>query len=137
MGNGNGLHAKAQQHLAAWRASGLTQVGYCATQGLKATTFNTWLRRDVLAQSAGQPALQEPEPTPTQAQSKLLSQAKPALTLIPARPASSVQVALAPAPTPEQPSRDHWQLQHPSGWCLTLPAGVAPATVAALLRALA
>ena len=40
------LSADAQQHLTAWRTSGLTQAAYCAARGLKVTTFNTWVRSE-------------------------------------------------------------------------------------------
>lgn len=35
-----------QGHLESWRQSGLTQVAYCAAQGLSITTFTRWRTRE-------------------------------------------------------------------------------------------
>lgn len=45
-----------QGHLEAWRQSGLTQVAYCASQGLGTKSFARWLRKERhAAQTAGMP----------------------------------------------------------------------------------
>jgi hypothetical protein len=108
MANQKESQTKVQQHLAAWRASGQTQVAYCAKYGLKLGTFKEWLRRDRLA--ASQPLAP--------------------LTLIRAQPESAVPVL------PERPVNTVWNLHHPSGWRLSVPTDVPASTLANLLRAL-
>jgi hypothetical protein len=34
------------QHIATWRASGLTQADYCREHGLNAKTFSAWVRNE-------------------------------------------------------------------------------------------
>ena len=38
-------HTQWQQHVKAWRGSGLSQADYCRQQGLNSKTFSVWARR--------------------------------------------------------------------------------------------
>lgn len=38
-------HTQWQQHVKAWRESGLSQADYCRQQSLNAKTFSVWARR--------------------------------------------------------------------------------------------
>lgn len=40
------INAHWQQHVEAWRASGLSQADYCHQHGLNRKTFSLWTRRD-------------------------------------------------------------------------------------------
>ena len=41
-----------QNHLAAWRASGLSQRLYCLQQGINVSTFNNWVRKQRRSESS-------------------------------------------------------------------------------------
>ena len=39
------IHTQWQQHVEAWRESGLSQADYCRQQSLNAKTFSVWVGR--------------------------------------------------------------------------------------------
>ena len=46
-----------QQHVEAWRQSGLSQSAYCHLHGLNQKTFSRWVRRQAPAGAMAPPAL--------------------------------------------------------------------------------
>lgn len=98
--------------ISAWQASGLTQAGYCAREGLKYATFAYWRQR--LATDADKPAIMR---------------------------AAGNRLTLVALPLPGQAGGKRVDdsalvLRNPGGWALHLPAGVEPAWLLALLGGL-
>ena len=100
-------HTQWQQHVKAWRGSGLSQADYCRQQGLNAKTFSVWVRR---------------------CQQDLSMDNKDApLEIIPIQVAPSV---------PDAPDQACMMLRFPRGEELELSTAVSPRWLAELLQCL-
>lgn len=157
--------AERQRHIAAWRASGLTQAAYAVAQGIHATTFNGWLRAaqralDAIAGVAGAagekgaPAAAERATAPintapvfTIRPVLVQSAARAPVSALPSpssqRSAPSPSPSMATLPVaPMSPSinatvpESRITLTGLGGWHLKLTDGVGPAWLATLMRAL-
>jgi hypothetical protein len=95
-----------EQHIKAWRTSGLSRHAYCQREGLKPTTFDYW----------------RPLITPGHADIKVVKQPASgnSITLIPvAVKAAEHRVDVARGAPPES-----IKLKSPSGWEMQLPSNV-------------
>lgn len=119
--------AQWQRRLLAWSASGLTRSAFCAREGLNLSTFDYWRRRQLAGASEAKGAAKGQAsrarlPVPVlHAQSVATARKRPALTLLPLTLEVPPEFAVL-------------RLNSPQGWCLEVPAGVAPAWLAELLR---
>lgn len=102
------INAQWQQHVEAWRESGLSQADYCHQHGLNRKTFSLWTRRD-----QGDPSMARDT----------------SLELIAVQVSPSVPVATAEASA--------LLLRLPHGAQLELSTAVPPRWLAELLRCLA
>ena len=151
--------AERQRHIAAWRASGLTQAAYAAAQGIHATTFNGWLRAaqralDAIAGVAGETG-DKAAPAPAARATATINTA-PVLTIRPVLVQSAARSQVSALPSPPSPSpslaampvalmsptinaavpQSRITLHGLGGWHLNLTDSVGAAWLASLLRAL-
>jgi hypothetical protein len=79
-----------QEHLKAWKRSGLTQVAYCATHELSIKTFSRWRSRELAATT--------------------VAIKSPSLTLVPASVGASIQSSNVQLHSP-----GGWRIELPDG----------------------
>ena len=114
-----------EQHIKAWRASGLSRNAYCQREGLKPTTFDYW----------------RPLIVSDQAEVKMVKQAVSGndITLVPIAvdPPDASAASEIMSLTRDHPLGQPLKLKSPSGWEMQLPSNVNTGWLIDLLRRLA